>query len=132
MKKISKKSTQAIFDSRIQELLPLITILRRNEIIAYCKKQNWSVTDRQVDNYIATCKEILQKEFEAFKKEAALNIYCNRLDIYKRAMVSNDLQVARGVQSDLAKMTGVDTANIDITSKGEQMNGFTVTLKDEE
>ena len=126
--KVSKKSTQSVFDSRVQELLPMVTVSRRTEILEYCKQQGWNITDRQIDKYIAKCKEILQKEFDTFKKDAALNIYYNRTELYKKASCL-DLAVARGILSDLAKMTGVDTANIDITSKGEQLTGFIVTIK---
>ena len=126
----ANKANKANKSDRLKEMLPLVSKMSRQDLLRHFKK--WEITDRQIDNYIRECNEILKSEFEKFKPNAAAYIYNNRLEIYRQALYEGDLLVARGIQSDIAKMTGVDTASIDITSKGEALTGFTIKLLDED
>ncbi|MCL2064062.1 MAG: hypothetical protein FWG98_06780 [Candidatus Cloacimonetes bacterium] len=124
-----KKSNDRTMQDRIKEMLSLVTKMSRNELIQHFQK--WNLSDRQIDNYISQCNKILKSEFEKFMPNAAAYIYNNRLEIYKQALCNDDFVIARGILSDLAKMTGADTTSVDLTSKGKSITGFTITIANE-
>jgi hypothetical protein len=127
------KSSKFVVEQRVNEIIPLVSVLQRREIIYYCNvKQGWNLTTRQIDNYIYKARDEVKKEFLKHKETSAESIFNNRMHIYKKALKKNDLNTCRLILSDIAKMTGTDTQNIDVTSKGEQIQGFTVTIEKEE
>jgi hypothetical protein len=71
---VAKKSTDAEIAIRVRQVYGLLTQgFSRQQVIQYCS-ENWSITERHADNYIAKARILIDKDCElsrpAFLAEA--------------------------------------------------------------
>ena len=126
------KATDQIIEQRVIEILPLVTIMNRREILQYCaKKYNWEINSRQMDNYIARAREILREETQLYKANAIESALNNLLVLYKKAFKKEDHRTCLAIQAEINKMFGL-TQKIDLTSGGDKITGFTVNIIEED
>ncbi|HOD62013.1 MAG TPA: hypothetical protein PLD55_13160 [bacterium] len=128
----TNKQTDEIIKQRITKLLPMVSFMTRGEIFQYVSsKENWGITQRQLDNYIAKAKELLKSEFQAYKDDAYENAWNNYIMLFKKAMKKDDTKLCLQIQDSMAKLFGL-TQKLDLTSAGEKITGFTVKVSDDD
>ena len=128
----TNKQSQAIIEQRIAKIMPMISFMSVQEIFRYIsEKENWGVTKRTVENYVAQAKLLLKNEFQEYKKNAFENTYNNYVMLFKKAMQKNDTKLCLQIQDSMAKIFGL-TQKLDITSGGQAITGFTVKVSDED
>jgi len=128
----TNKQSQAIIEQRIAKIMPMISFMSVQEIFRYIsEKENWGVTKRTVENYVAQAKLLLKNEFQEYKKNAFENTYNNYVMLFKKAMQKNDTKLCLQIQDSMAKIFGL-TQKLDITSGGQAITGFTVKVSDDD
>ena len=128
----TNKQSQAIIEQRIAKIMPMISFMSVQEIFRYIsEKENWGVTKRTVENYVAQAKLLLKNEFQEYKKNAFENTYNNYIMLFKKAMQKNDTKLCLQIQDSMAKLFGL-TQKLDLTSAGEKITGFTVKIEGDE
>ena len=128
----TNKQSQAIIEQRIAKIMPMISFMSVQEIFLYIsEKENWGVTKRTVENYVAQAKLLLKNEFQEYKKNAFENTYNNYVMLFKKAMQKNDTKLCLQIQDSMAKIFGL-TQKLDITSGGQAITGFTVKVSDDD
>ena len=128
----TNKQPQAIIEQRIAKIMPMISFMSVQEIFRYIsEKENWGVTKRTVENYVAQAKLLLKNEFQEYKKNAFENTYNNYIMLFKKAMQKNDTKLCLQIQDSMAKIFGL-TQKLDITSGGQAITGFTVKVSDDD
>lgn len=126
------KITKAIYDQRIASLLPLISFMSRSEILQYvAKKENWNVGHRQIDIYIKGARELLKNDLAEYKENATENAYNNYIMLFKKALKKEDHKLCLQIQDSIAKLFGLNQINLDLTTKGDKINSFTVKIESE-
>jgi len=128
----TNKQSQAIIEQRIAKIMPMISFMSVQEIFRYIsEKENWGVTKRTVENYVAQAKLLLKNEFQEYKKNAFENTYNNYVMLFKKAMQKNDTKLCLQIQDSMAKIFGL-TQKLDITTGGQALTGFTVKVSDDD
>ena len=127
------KATTIIYEQRVAKILPLISFMNVNEIFRYVsEKENWNISKRQLENYVADARKLLSSEVESFKKNAVANVYNNYVNLYKKALKKEDHKLCLQIQDSIAKLFGLNQINLDLTTKGEKINSFTVKIESDE
>jgi hypothetical protein len=125
-----EKSDSSEFKSRINECyLLLLQGFRRKQIIQYGAK--WSVSDRQIDDYIKLAREIFDEDndlnFEQKKNEALAKYY----DLYQKNYELEDYKECRNVLKDIKDIFGIDAEkNLNLKNNGGEFKQSTeLTVK---
>ena len=126
------KSTDAEVRLRVQTVAEmLIKAQSRQDIFRY-NSENWGVTQRQCENYIAKAWEII-KENSDREVESQIQLAINRYEnLFKKSYKIQDYRECRQVQKDKVDLLGLAEAQkIDLTSKGEKITGIEFVIKDD-
>lgn len=104
----NKKSSDQQIEYRIEVIIGLLCrFMSRRQIVHYVsKKTDWSVTPRQVDNYIKRAKEIIKEK--ADPDEISGMLRKNFEMLYKKNMQIEDYRECRAVLESIAKLTGIN------------------------
>lgn len=75
----SKRSTKQIYEERVEQILPLISLYTRREILKIIRKNfpDWKVSDVQIDLYINKAREILKEETAVYRQNCVENAQQN-------------------------------------------------------
>ena len=107
-KKTNENSNIATFNKRINIVYSMLLAgLRRYDIFQECKKLEWGVSERQIDNYIAEGKKIIEsesKENRAYEFSKSLSRYEN---LYTKALKVQDLKTAVTIIDKRNRMLGI-------------------------
>jgi len=129
MKK-SKKSTKGIMQARVNIIIPLVSFLTRHEIVGYIRKnQEWDVSDKQVDNYIAKAKKALKKNWDIARDEAVERSYNNSNNLFKKSFQDGDWKTCLSIQDKIDKLAGLhDKTIIESSNKNENNNKLIIEV----
>jgi hypothetical protein len=104
------KSTKAEVMKRVEEVFKLrLGGAEFADIVQYASapEQNWTVSQRQLWNYIAAADRLVKERFDA-KAEHLLNRHLlQRRTLYAHAMGAGDFRTALAVLQDEAKLEGL-------------------------
>lgn len=102
-----ERSTKLELEKRIYETSKLLLQgVQRKGIILYAEKNQWGVSERQIDGYISSCYKIWRKENEK-DKQADLDWHIEaRKNLIKLCIEGKELTCARDVLADLTKLKG--------------------------
>lgn len=102
-----KSLNNAEVAARVTEVYRLIVRgLSRTEIIQKAS-DDWSVSERMADEYIARARVYLKEHTER-DRDANYSLAVHRLeDLYKRTMKLQDYKTALGVQKELSELQGI-------------------------
>ena len=109
------KSTDAEVESRVQEIVQLLTSGKDRPHILHYASSRWSVTERTAAEYYgrATARLI---DIGKSKAELSLGIYLNVLwDNCERARQKEELGEVRQTIMSMAKLSGLDQQNIHLS-----------------
>lgn len=96
--------------------------VKRAFLLQKISEFDWGVTERQIDNYIKSAKELISNQFDENDLSLEKDIALNRLEsIFTMNMKIQDYREARNTIMDKMKLLGLLTHNIDHTSKGEKV-----------
>lgn len=102
------KATNVIAEERVNEIIPLVTILRRQEIIRYVKnKLGWDLKDQTIDIYIKRANKAIAKELIKDRKKAVQRSYNNLRTFMKKALQNEDIQLCLKIQERMDKIFNV-------------------------
>lgn len=78
------------------------------------EKTDWGVTDRTVDGYIATARELMREQSEESVADAMARHMAMRNEMYRMAIEAGDLTNARQVAADMGKLQGLYTERVQV------------------
>ena len=129
------KITKAELENRVAQVTDLLLKGATREIIlqyASNPRQNWQVSDRMIDNYMAKAREKIEssgafdRDFEIAKSNARFEY------LYMQSVGGKDFKTARAVEVDRGKLLGLPApTRTDITSGGKEVNPYMSMPKDE-
>lgn len=124
---MAKKATDLEINSRVAKVYSLLLNgQKRRGILHYASKNEWGVSDRQVDEYIRRASLILMdqaKENLDYARAMSLNRHD---DLYFRSMSINDFKTSLAIQKSRDEISGVrQTGKMEVTGK----NGEPVIVK---
>lgn len=106
-------------NARIDELIPLVSMLSRRDILKYVEKKikkgepPWEtdkISNTQIDSYIRKAKDAMKKSWETARKEAVERSYNNVGNLYKKAFQDGDWKTCLAMQEKIDKLAGIDKA----------------------
>ena len=119
------KSTNIELTKRISELVPLISILNRHEIQQYvAESTDWEISERQIDDYIAKARVIVDEQFKDTNKKAVENGYNNLINLYKKSFQDQDYKTCLAIQKEINEVYGIKVQKVDLSLKD-----FNITIK---
>jgi len=131
-----ERTTDFELNKRIQIVAKAILngYTNRKFLLQYITETNdWNVSERTLDNYIKSAKEMLDGVLEndlEYEKTIALN----RLDsLYFMNYKIHDFRECRNIIESRAKILGLNASDkIDITSKGNELKQQVIIVQDKE
>lgn len=113
-----KKGSNIEVADRVSKVyMLLLNGLKRREIIQYAAKNEWDLTDRQIDEYIRRATDIF-KAAALENMEYARNMSLNRHDdLYFKSMKINDFKTCLAVQKSRDEITGVRSNKLELSGK---------------
>ena len=87
--------------NKVANLLSVGTV--RSEIIHFCSSE-WGVSQRTVENYIQTAREILKQDFDVDRRQFTAEVLAQYASLAKEARKSGQLTVALGCINSMAKV----------------------------
>lgn len=116
-----RKSSTEIYNSRVDMVYSMLCqAYSTKQIKDYAKKKtDWKVDDRQVENYIRKARILIKEAAgEDGKKVTAEKCKLNMWRLYRKAMSSNDYNLAHRILKDINTMFGEENATeINVTAK---------------
>ena len=98
------KSTKIEVDMRVNRVARLLANgAVRSEIVQYATNE-WGVSDRQTDNYIAKARELIRADWEIDRRSFTAEILAQLSSIQKEARKTGNLNVALGCVNQAAKV----------------------------
>lgn len=124
-----RKSSVEIYNGRINVVYKMLCkSYSSKDIKEYVRtKSEWKVDDRQVENYIRKARTLIKTAAgEDGKRETAEKCKLNMWSLYRKAMTTNDYNLAHRILKDINTMFGEENATeINVTAKvGELRIGF--------
>lgn len=112
--KRAPKPTKSEREGRITEVYKLLlSRTSRADIIEYCSN-NWGLERAASDNLIQEASKLIQEELST-SRQTYLGIFLNnQAELYNKALQENQLQVARQVIMDSAKLLGLEQTTINM------------------
>jgi hypothetical protein len=122
-KEVGSKSTMIEFNRRISFVAEMIIKGYNKENIVRYSSENWKVTERQTEKYIAKAHEQFVNEAKAKDIDYHLNLALQQLqDLYKKSYAIQDYAECRRIKKDIADYLGFAAAKkVDVTSGGEKI-----------
>ncbi len=115
-----KRSTIFEVNQRVKTFIDLLSKGHTRSYLVRYASENYKVTSRQADDYIAKAtKELLEineQSLELIKARLAKRQW----GLVQKASDQNDLQVERAVVMDIAKLNGLLTSSVDITVQSKR------------
>jgi hypothetical protein len=124
---MGKKATDAEINARIAKVYSLLLNgQKRRGVLQYAAKNEWGISDRQVDEYIKRATVILQEQSKEELDYARAMSINRHDDLYFRSMSINDFKTALAIQKSRDEISGVrNTGKMEVTGK----NGEPVVVK---
>jgi hypothetical protein len=95
--------------------------MSRGEWVIYCKKE-YNIESRQSDVYWKKAKDHIKDKFTKEREALAESHHARLFALYVKALKDGDMEIARKVLADIAKLTGVNEPDKkDVTSEGERI-----------
>lgn len=112
------KSTKAQVEQRVitvyqlllcgasrQNILQYVSELRQKHIDKPAEYlDSWNITDRQVDNYIASANKLFEKAADVHRLRLFGRAMVRREDLYQRALRLQDLGKALAIEQDICRL----------------------------
>lgn len=117
---------KAVVESRVLEILPLVSMMNDQDLFQYVSQKNWNITKRTFYNYVARARQILREEAKKYAENAMENILNNYIKLYQKAFKQGNLKTCVAILREIANLHGLN--KLDITSGGEKITGFTVVI----
>lgn len=124
-----KRNSRALVESRVLELLPLVSMMTEKDLLQYVANKGWNVSKRTVENYIAKARKILQEEASKFKENALNNVLNNYIKLYQKALKNSDIKSCVSIQKEIANLHGLNQ-KLDVTTGGDKITNFKVVIDD--
>jgi len=129
-----KKSSFAVVQERVLELMPLISRMDYQEILRYVAiNTNWNINTRQIDNYIAKAKEAMKDHYKDVKdgiREQSLN---NLKNLYNDSHSVGDFKNCLAIQKEIDDLFGIrikESTNIEVNVNTEKTITEEMTAED--
>lgn len=107
-KKTNELSNIATFNKRINIVYSMLLAgLRRYDIFQECKKLEWGVSERQIDNYIAEAKKIVELESKENRSYEFARSLSRFETLYTKALKVQDLKTAVTIIDKRNRMLGI-------------------------
>jgi hypothetical protein len=99
------KSTKAEVARRVDAVLEIrLAGAVFADIRRYASENQWDVTDRQLERYIAASDKLMAKDFERGRKRRLIRHIAQRRTLYARAFADGDWRTALAVVRDEAEL----------------------------
>ena len=118
-----EKSTNAEIELRVSVIYDMIIKgCSRKEIVQFGSNK-WSITNRQVDDYIAKANDDIKEVYGQDYKEMIINKQLAQLDdLYNKNYQLNDLRECRNLIESKSKLLGLNApTKTDITTGGDKI-----------
>lgn len=107
-RKPAQRSTDAVFQERVTEVQKfLLNGYTRGYIVEYAERV-WNIENRQADSYIAKATETINEINLVQRDENLANITTNLWELFRNAKNNNEVDLARKIIMDIAKLRGLD------------------------
>lgn len=124
-----QRATDAEVEGRIGIIYTLLLNgLRRREILQYVSKNEWGISNRQVDEYIQEATaQLREKRTETLEEEREISLKRHD-DLYFRAIKAGALRAAIQVQQHRDIITGVSVPASKTEITGKDGSGLVIQL----
>ena len=105
---MTTKSTKTEIEQRVSQIYKLLVIgTSRHQILQYASKKWGGLSDRSVDNYIASARKLMMQNLEIDRAKALSEELELRREIIFRAMSDQKYQIALQASDSRAKLRGL-------------------------
>ena len=101
---MAKKSTNVEIDARVNEVYDLLLkAYSRTQIVRQCS-ETWNVSERQVENYMARARQLMQLDAELERPQWLAAAIARLQEYERRAADRNQIAIALKALEDQAKL----------------------------
>ena len=101
------RTSKSEHEFRVNKVAKLLSVGTTRSDIIHFGSSEWGVSQRTVENYIQTAREILKQDFDIDRRQFTAEVLAQYASLQKEARKGGQLSVALGCINSMAKVAQV-------------------------